>query len=178
MSKFYTGIGSRNTPPDVLSNMKLLAVRLADKGYVLRSGAALGADSAFETGCDEATGMKDIFLPWRGFNDNPSQLYDQHPDCFKIAGELHYAWKHLKPSVHKLTARNVHQVLGQDLHTPSDFVVCWTPDGCTSIEQYTGKTGGTGLAIALASVNNIPVFNLNRKGSYESLVEFINVDGV
>lgn len=158
--------------------MKLLAVRLADEGYTLRSGAAAGADSAFETGCDEASGMKDIFLPWRGFNNNLSQLYDQHPDCFKIAGELHYAWKHLNPSVHKLMARNVHQVLGQDLHTPSDFVVCWTPDGCTSIEQYTSKTGGTGLAIALASVNNIPVFNLNRKGSYESLVEFISVDGV
>lgn len=178
MNKFYTGIGSRNTPTSVLTNMKLLAVRLADNGYILRSGAAAGADSAFELGCDEATGKKEIYLPWLGFNDNPSPLYEQHPNCFKVAAELHFAWKHLKPSVHKLMARNVHQVLGKDLHTPSDFVICWTPDGCTTIEQYTTKTGGTGLAIALASVNNIPVFNLNRKGSYESLVEFIGADSV
>lgn len=128
---------------------------------------------AFEQGCDEAGGTKEIYLPWKWFSDNPSPLFEQHPDCFKIASELHFAWPYLKPAVRKLMARNVHQVLGQDLQTPSDFVVCYTPDGCTSIEQYTKNTGGTGLAISLASVNNIPIFNLRDPRALPRLVEFI-----
>lgn len=172
--KYYTGIGSRKTPPNVLEQMEMLAVQLADNGYTLRSGAAPGADTAFEIGCDTAGGQKEIYLPWKSFGGNPSQLYTQRPDCFKIAGEIHFAWAYLKPSVHKLMARNVHQVLGQDLHTPSDFVVCYTPDGCTSLEQYTNKTGGTGLAIALASVMNIPIFNLQNPRDLKNLVDYVS----
>lgn len=171
---YYTGIGSRKTPPNVLKQMEALAVRLADDGYTLRSGAAPGADTAFEYGCDDANGRKEIYLPWKMFCDNPSPLYIQHPDCFRIASEIHFAWPYLKPAVRNLMARNVHQVLGKDLNTPSDFVICWTPDGCNSFDGYTSKTGGTGLAIALASIKNIPIFNLNRGGCLEAFVEFIS----
>jgi hypothetical protein len=154
--------------------MSQLAVRLADAGYILRSGAADGADTAFEQGCNEAGGPKEIFLPWKGFNNNTSMLYEQHPDSFKLAGQIHRGWNHLLPSVRKLMARNMHQVLGIDLKTPSAFVVCWTPDGCTSIEHYTERTGGTGTAISLASSLDIPVFNLHHPKALSRLVEFIS----
>ena len=49
-------------------------------------------------------------------------------------------------------ARNCHQVLGQDLKTPVDFIVCWTKDG--------GESGGTGQALRIARDLNIPVYNL------------------
>lgn len=174
MTKFYTGIGSRRTPAPMLQTMRQLAVRLADAGYVLRSGAAPGADTAFEQGCDEADGAKEIYIPWKWFSNNPSELFYQHPDSFKVAGEIHFAWSYLKPAVRKLMARNVHQVLGQDLLTPSDFVICYTPDGCTSFEQYSKNTGGTGLAISVASINNIPVFNLHDPLAIPRLVEFLS----
>jgi len=48
--------------------MTKIAQRMSEKGFVLRSGGAKGADEAFENGAGE----KEIYLPWRGFRDNPS----------------------------------------------------------------------------------------------------------
>jgi hypothetical protein len=59
-----------------------------------------------------------------------------------------------------LMARNSHQVLGADLRSPVDFVVCWTPDSCESETTRAPITGGTGQAIALADRWGIPVVNL------------------
>lgn len=56
--------------------------------------------------------------------------------------------------------RSVFQVLGSDLLTPSRFVLCWTPDGCEHHITRSSKTGGTGLAISVASSHNIPVVNM------------------
>jgi len=46
----YTGIGSRACPPEILGVMFMLGEALAEQGWILRSGAAPGADSAFEQG--------------------------------------------------------------------------------------------------------------------------------
>jgi hypothetical protein len=62
---FYAGIGSRQTPPDILAQMTRYAKRLQELGWVLRSGGAHGADTAFEHGAGD---MKEIFLPWPNFN--------------------------------------------------------------------------------------------------------------
>ena len=50
----YAGIGSRKTPPHVLAAMTQIAEALAERGYILRSGGAGGADSAFEKGAGSA----------------------------------------------------------------------------------------------------------------------------
>ena len=47
---YYTGIGSRRTPNDIQAKMANLANLLASKEYSLYSGAAEGADKAFERG--------------------------------------------------------------------------------------------------------------------------------
>ena len=72
--KYYAGIGSREAPALIQGFFTKLAERLAGQGYVLRSGGAAGADKAFEKGCDEASGEKEIFLPWAGYNDSDSTL--------------------------------------------------------------------------------------------------------
>jgi len=66
MLRYCTGIGARATPPEVLSLMTRAAFALLKRGYVLRSGHAIGADSAFERGAGDAA---QTFLPvpgWRG----------------------------------------------------------------------------------------------------------------
>ena len=50
MTKYFAGIGSRETPQDILKLMTKSAYRLEQLGYVLRSGGARGADKAFELG--------------------------------------------------------------------------------------------------------------------------------
>lgn len=172
--KYYTGIGSRETPYNILREMRHIASALACHDFILRSGGANGADTAFETGCDIHDGSKTIYLPWKGFNGNESNLYDVDDDALELAGDVYGSgWKYRKMPVKLLMARNVYQVVGMNLDTPSEFVVCWTPDGCESEKNRKPKTGGTGQAIALASRSVVPVFNLANKGRIEEFRAFM-----
>ncbi|NYZ17456.1 hypothetical protein HL658_33350 [Azospirillum sp. RWY-5-1] len=85
---YYTRIGSRETPPAVLEVMAAVGERLAQLGWVLRSGGAVGADQAFGRGCDRAGGRKEIFLPWPGLDGHPSPL------CTVSAAMLDLAERH------------------------------------------------------------------------------------
>jgi hypothetical protein len=152
MNYIYTGIGSRSTPQSILDKMVNIAKALAGRGYTLRSGAADGADSAFEKGCDLVCGPKEIYLPARKFNNSKSILYHVGEDALELASTIHPAWDKCSGFAKLLHARNCYQVLGKDLKTPSLFVVCWTENG--------KAVGGTATAINLAIKNNIPVFNL------------------
>ncbi len=152
---FYTGIGSRQTPVDVLERMVQIGKKFAEMGFTLRSGGADGADSAFEQGCDLANGTKEIYIPWNNFNNlstSAGYLVGNHPDAETIASTLHPAWHRCSQGAKKLHTRNVYQVLGVNLNDPSVLVVCWTPNGQV--------VGGTGQAMRLAIQNNINIFNL------------------
>lgn len=170
---YYTGIGSRTIPNHILQEMHQLGIFFAIKNWVLRSGGADGADIAFEWGCNIAKGQKEIFLPWKGFNYNSSELYDIPNEAFKISEHYHPAWNALSDPVKKLMARNAQQVLGKNLDSPSTFVVCYTQDGCTTHQTRTQTTGGTGQAISIASECGIPVFNLQNKFAIDEIQEFI-----
>jgi hypothetical protein len=151
---YYAGIGSRETPINILNLFTQLGKYFAKNNYILRSGHAEGADSAFEYGCDMASGKKEIFLPWNGFGGSNSEYVVNDPKAFEIAEKYHPYWHNLKQGGQKLQARNSHQVLGWDLETPSKFVICWTRNGSGS--------GGTGQAIRIANAYNIPVFDAGK----------------
>lgn len=166
----YAGIGSRKTPANVLDLMTRIATKLDAWKWVLRSGGADGADTAFENGATQ----KGTYLPWPGFNgrdgvwvvrDRPSER------AMSIAAKYHPSWTHLREPVQKLHARNVHQILGADCTSPCTMVVCWTPDGSTGIT--TAHTGGTGQALRIALHHGVPIFNLQRKDHREAWEEVI-----
>ena len=154
----YAGIGSRETPIVVQQMMTSVAQYLSSKGWTLSSGGAGAADSAFESGAGRRT---QIWLPWKGLNGNPSELYYPSPEAMKLASSIHPAWGRCSEGARKLHARNMHQVLGADLNTPVQFVICWTKDG--------QDTGGTGQAIRLAWSRGIKVINMFHKGWEEEL---------
>ena len=159
-TKIYAGIGSRETPEPILRMMFKIAAYLAKKGYILRSGAADGADKAFELGCVSEGGKKEIWLPWKGFNDHEDTGLYPNPGHFAKAEVALSHWAKLTQGAKRLHARNVGQVFGAHLTDPVDFVLCWTPDGAITRDQCTSKTGGTATAIKLASDANIPVINI------------------
>jgi len=76
----------------------------------------------------------------------------------------------------KFIIRDTYQVLGRDLNTLSDFVICWTPDGARTDKERTGKAGGTGQASAIASYYSIPVFNLKRKEELQKVCNVLNIN--
>lgn len=174
-SKSYCGVGSRSTPPDVMRDMAEFAALAAGRGWILRSGGAEGADSAFEAGCDIVNGEKEIYLPWKGYNSNPSMKYGVNDTASKIAATVHPYFERAKKPVQLLLSRNVYQVLGADVDSPVEFVLCYTADGCEHYTTYTPtKTGGTGVAIALASKLEIPVYNLYHQGRLEAALKHIS----
>lgn len=158
---YYAGVGSRDISPHIRILFESVATFLANKGFILRSGGAKGADTAFETGCDRVSGSKEIYLPWKGFEDSNSNLIVSNPKAFEIAKQFHPYWHNLKQGAQKLQARNSHQVLGQDLETPSKFIICWTKDG-------SGK-GGTGQALRISKHHNIPVFDAGKYSDMDVL---------
>lgn len=145
--RYYTGVGSRETPERVLKIMTFLARFLAARGFILRSGAADGADSAFEAG---AGTNKEIWVPYLGFNRHPSRLLPI-PAAFEMVEDIGWDGPREYMNFH---ARNCHQVLGPNLDDPSEFLICWTPDG--------KKKGGTATAIKVAGSFGVPVYNLGR----------------
>jgi len=158
----YAGIGSRRTPFDTLLFMERLGQTLALQGHILRSGGASGADTAFERGCDNAGGAKEIFLPWPGFNGRKTSC--RIPDnAFAMAREFHPAWDRCSQAAQKLHARNCQQILGAKLDDPSDFVVCWSPG-----------SGGTEQALRIARAKNIPVFNLINDSAADDLFAWLS----
>lgn len=147
MRRIYSGVGSRKTPAAMLEKMRRIAVHLRDQGFMLRSGGADGADTAFEAGAGSA---KEIIVPWPDFNNRPHGITPPDPAAaMALAARHHPGWRNCSPAVRAIHARNVCIVLGPDLETPSDFVICWTADGRAS--------GGTGQAIRVARAYGIPV---------------------
>lgn len=159
---YITGIGSRETPQLILTEMQLIGIWCrAQAGRIrVRSGHADGADYAFEQGALEAC---DVYLPWATFNSDkpllgvPLGLPFVHrvveADPFnELVQAYHPLPSQLSNSGWQLMRRNGPQVLGLDLKTPSKAIVCWTRNGTL--------TGGTSQALRIGAAYSIPVLNM------------------
>lgn len=192
MNKYYAGIGSRQTPLDILALMYFIAECLAQKGYICNSGSANGADTAFELG---AKNKGQYFLPWYSAFERNNSKYQKvfnWTDCFivpsltltpraeDIVSKIHPNWERLTRGPRALHTRNVFQVLGKDLHSPVQFVLCYTSDGASIPSECNYNTGGTATAIKIANVQDkpIPVFNLAKLEVYERQVAMLINEGM
>lgn len=151
---FYAGIGSRKTPREFLLKMEKISRFLSSKGYVLRSGGALGADSAFEKGSSKS----EIYLPQDASSEAKDLCLEYHPNP-KAINKSEYT--------HSLMARNMEILLGKSLNKPVLFVICWTKNG--------EITGGTGQALRYCKKHNIPIFNLATDPKLLKLKDFLNL---
>lgn len=159
--RIYAGIGSRQTPPEVLNVMKSLAGRMEQQGWLLRSGGAMGADAAFEAGVVNPK-HRSIYLPGRSFNQRvagsggyiDSTQMPAWQQALESVARYHPAPDRLSPFARNLMARNALQVMGPRMDRPADLVVAWTPGGQI--------TGGTGQALRMAQDLGIEVRNLGN----------------
>jgi len=165
----YAGIGSRQTPPDVLSLMEALAARLAGDGWVLRTGLSPGADQAFYRGAVAGAGDVELYLPWPGFQscarldaEGGRVRVQCRPSAaaWQLAPRFHPRWEELADDTRRLLARDGEQLLGADLRHPVRLVACWTADGSLDGEHLYEE--GTGQALRIAFQHRIPVLNLAR----------------
>lgn len=165
--RFYTGIGSREAPLPILKRAQALGKELALKGFIGRSGKAEGMDEAFMKGFGEAgVGSFINYLPYPSFRDSlalPTGCRDIscYPDdvwkeAVMIARDVYgKGWFEITPGSRDLHTRNVFQVLGDDLQTPSEFVLYWAePKGRNAVK------GGTNTAFQIANVFNVKTLKI------------------
>lgn len=157
----FAGVGARATPEPVLALMREVGALLADAGWTLRTGEAVGADSAFRAGV-EATGKSGEIFTIKKRPDIPGSVFDLRPVHQRMLNSVHPKPDRLSETGRKLMARNGSQVFGTDFTEPSDLVICWTMGGKGG--------GGTGQAIRLARSVGIPVLDLGRRDLQEITV--------
>ena len=151
-TKYYTGIGSRETPENIREIIHLISIKLEKQGYTLRSGGANGADTFFE----EKVVKKDIFIPWKNFNGVVGGIIPSTSEkSLGIIRKIHPVFDRLSEGAKKLHLRNINQVLGHNLDNPSSFLICWA-----NVDNKGIPKGGTRNAWCLASLYEIPCFNL------------------
>lgn len=158
--KSYAGIGARNTPTDILSMMQDIAFSMTEMSWTLRSGAAHGADTAFENGAKHGNGRREIFLPWPSFNGHSSRL-EPKLGAWKVAEKYHPSWDKLSQGAKRMMARNANQIMGVGMNDPVKFVCCWTPNGAV--------IGVTGQALRHAMDLDIPIINLGSMAPEEAV---------
>lgn len=186
--KWYTGVGSRETPSDILVMMESVGFALASQGWTLRSGGAIGADKAFEDGMFRYAGLDapyawtpaEIYLPWSGYEGHyrnthgnlnilPSDIHFETESIAEgMAMAVHPAWDACKQGAKKMHTRNVFQVLGKTLDQPSKMLIAWT-----RLDKHGNAKGGTATAIALAQANDVEVFNLNKPNDFERINKWV-----
>ena len=171
--RYYAGVGSRATPLEVQARMEDAALELGALGFTLRSGAAPGADTAFESGVLAGGYPAEVFLPWPGFEDRPASqeavVYHETPAlwAYRVAQQFHPNWNALSSGGAKLMARNSHQVFGKDEYgVPIEFAICYTPDGKGG--------GGTGQVIRICEHYRIPVLDLGNPKTWEVFAEALH----
>lgn len=169
-------IGSRQLEQkeEYFKDIKLchnVCMRLAQLGVTFTSGLCeLGMDGIAQKAYSKAVDLGyanetqfEVYVA-DNYNIRKSTLPRKHlaivrnksliAETERIASEVHPAWDKCNEWARGMHSRNCHQILGYDLKSPVDAVVCWTPNGAV--------VGGTATAIRIAMKYNIPVFNLGR----------------
>ena len=196
----YAGIGSRSTPGNVCDVMTKIAWKLSDKGWVLRSGGARGADDAFYRGCvyseqwacpPAVTPPKpEIYMPTTETSTIGAGMYGYIPVFVEENLEMiHRAWKICAFDLaltafrgckfkgiegltfsQKCHIRNVFQVMGLDLDTLVKGLICYAP------WQVTGQTnsviGGTNTAYRIAKLM-IPSDKIYNLYDFDTFIHFM-----
>ncbi len=174
MTRYYTMIGSRGTPLEIMELMTKFATKACEFDYVGRSGGADGVDSCLEEGFKlfkktypnvSGTDYLEIYLPWKDFNGRNSSEEGYYTLPFMsnkgqaqdIAEKIHPAWERCSQGAKKLHTRNVYQLLGQNLNTPSRFVICYAKPKNDGTD---GVKGGTATAVQLGIKNGVDIINL------------------
>lgn len=152
MPSYYAGIGSRKTPPVMLTLMTRIAECKRMCGYTLRSGGAIGADRAFEAGAGD---NKTIFF-----------AKDATQAALDLTAKFHPAWHKCSILAKHLHARNALIVLGPMLDTPVDMVICYTERGLGG--------GGTGQAMRIAQAYGIKVRDLGLSTWFKHYDDFVD----
>lgn len=188
---WYAGVGSRETPKDILTLMQRLSVALYAQGYALSSGDAEGADTAFYEGAlmspyYHQLGAR-IYLAWDGVGKEGKKRYHDPKNYFydasrfptwatanAIAEELHAAWDKCGRGGKAMHSRNVYQVMGHTLTDPIAALIYWAKP----VGKDEKVSGGTNQALQTSIKFDIKNrINLYTDEGMQRAIKFLDQSG-
>lgn len=162
--------------------MRMTARMMAERKIILRSGKADGADASFQRGAQDYFNINnishdceyspEIYIPWEGFKTsatliNSWDISEWPLECYELASKIHPCWERLSQGAMNLHARNICQVLGKDLSSPSSVVLYWTKGRDNEV------FGGTSTAVNLARKYSIPTIKIGSESWVKKLRNII-----
>jgi len=150
-------------------------------GFIVRSGAAGGADATVNEAyllCDaDVVTEPEVYVPWKGFGEDirngiTYSIQGNNNAARTIAQSIHPAWDKCSIGTRSLHTRNVCQILGSDLNTPSTVVLYWCP------ERGGKPTGGTATAVNLARKYGIKTVNMLHSDWSNQLREALGMNTI
>lgn len=154
MQRYYTLVGHRKIPSNAFRNLVIIARYVNALGYIGRSGDAIGSDQALKvSGCPKAI----HYLPnarYSGGQYIDATTLPMWPVANALIANVHPAWHRCNEYARLLHTRNAFEVLGDDLVTPSEFMILYAKPLKNAVK------GGTNTAYQLARRWEIPTFNV------------------
>lgn len=159
----FTGVGSRVITGNIFNLLCHIGLLLKDNGWICRTGTAKGSDAAFRVSYENKFSNLEVYKP----EDIINNKYGNADLAKRIVRNYHPCYDRIQCEFSQaLLARNVYQVLGSDLNTPSEIVFCYTDNGET--------VGGTSIAIKIAQHYGIPIVNLGNPKHLKAIVNYLN----
>ncbi len=170
---YFAFVGSREGHyEDDLKVIKEAGRLIADAGFGISSGDAIGTDRIFHEGCMESSNYHNLnhriyVVDFNGNRGNRADFYghfidasklEMRDEAIKVAQSVVPHFNYIKPYAQDLQTRNVYQVLGSDLQTPVKALIYWAPPKGNLDDEVV--KGGTNTALQVAKLHNIP-YRLN-----------------
>lgn len=152
MRKIVTLVGTRFPPHQIAQVASKIGRNLSDRGFIGRSGGAIGMDQAWmlDYNCE----LSEIYRPDDKCNGINVTKFENFYEAEEMVKLIIPHFEYLDFYSQWLHVRNAYQVLGRDLKTPSDFLLCYAEVRNKVVQ------GGTRTAVVLARKHGIPVYNL------------------
>lgn len=158
----FTGVGARTIPSNIFKILYDIGVNLMADDWICRTGTADGSDMAFRESYMDRPLHLEVYAPGDILNNKfgnadlaKSIVKNYHPYYDRIQCAFSQA----------LLARNIYQVLGSDLNTPSEIVFCYTDNGLIQ--------GGSAIAIRIAQHYGIPIVNLGNPKHLKAILDYL-----
>lgn len=167
----YGVVSNIKAPEPIIEKAKQVAEYLRDKPFMLRTG---GGNTEIENVFEKSTDNKELYLPWKNFNQKDSKIfrYDQH--ICDIARWQQPGYETVPLWQQSFFNRTVGVVLGKDGKSPVRFIIGWSYDSVEHAIHRTAKTGFIGVAVSVAALLKIPLFNLNNTDAFDRLKLYVN----
>lgn len=166
--RIVTLIGTRKPPIEFHDLMREIGLAFSNRGFIARSGGAIGCDTLFLEKYDPS--LKVVYRPDDSGNGINVQRHKNYYEFELIASRFHVAWEFMRVGDQNLHARNVPQVLGLDLQTPSDLVVY-----CANESGNGVVSGGTATAVKIARHHNIKTINIMNPDHRKKLCDWLKI---